>query len=361
MGVGTAGQTVNSKTAEKCHPAAHRVPSLFCADALAFSAACGGSWSKSILSLKSDFVFPATGIRIRSPRQREIINLPVSIAFLGPPGTHSHEAARNHYAGSGEMCCASIKDVVQAVSMGTAEMGCVPLYNTYQAGVPYAHQALAAHINSVFVSEIFVQDVRHFLYTFGSIAHIREIHSHPVVFPQISNWREKNAPQAVPVSWPSTAAAVREIAQRRDWSIAAVGAKLAADFYDVQPSEKPIHNALNQTVFGTIRRVNPLPAKFTSALFLGIDVSPADRITFLHIAARRGLRAPFVDSTEPTQPGESKMTIFEVDGAKLPDHTKPDFNPSPFVRDLTATLKNVHFMGGYSGMSLATFLRNTNR
>lgn len=206
-----------------------------------------------------------------------------------------------------------------------------------------------------------MHDVRHFLYTFGEVSNIAEISSHRVVFPQISNWREKNAPRAEQKHCASTASAVSEVASAKDPKRAAVGSQLAAEFYDIPRLPDPIHNDRNQTLFATIQKANPLPSRVTSALWLGTNVSQSDRMLLLQRAASRSLRVVFTDTTPPRRADEAEITFFEIGGDQLPHDTKPPFNPSSFVREISSSLKNVHFVGGYVGMSLASFVRNNQR
>src|SRR5262245_39295766 len=78
--------------------------------------------------------FPAGGI---GPVFREIVSAtrsleaPLRVAYLGPPGTFSHQAALRHFGHLAELApCASIRDVFARVARGEASLGLVPVENT---------------------------------------------------------------------------------------------------------------------------------------------------------------------------------------------------------------------------------------
>ena len=62
----------------------------------------------------------------------------LTIAYFGPAGTYTHEAARNKFGGSVEYSAqASITDVFAAVSRGNADYGVVPIENSTEGAVPH--------------------------------------------------------------------------------------------------------------------------------------------------------------------------------------------------------------------------------
>ena len=82
--------------------------------------------------------FPNAGI---APVFREIISAsrsleaPLRVAYLGPRGTFSHEAARLRFGDGTELAdAATIADVFALVERGVASLGVVPVENTTEGG-----------------------------------------------------------------------------------------------------------------------------------------------------------------------------------------------------------------------------------
>src|SRR5574343_1914003 len=60
----------------------------------------------------------------------------LSVAFLGPLGTYSEEAASKQFGGlSHPVQCASIDEVFQSVEAGTADYGVVPVENSTEGAI----------------------------------------------------------------------------------------------------------------------------------------------------------------------------------------------------------------------------------
>lgn len=146
--------------------------------------------------------------------------------YLGPPGTHSHEAL-----GTDGVPLPSIHDVVAAVAAGDLEAGIVPLENSTEGGVGAALDALVDTPEVTIVAES-VHPVAYALVAAGPLdaADIRTVVSHPQALAQCSHFLRTALPGAVTVPAPSTADAVRAVAAGEVARVpaAALGTPLAA-------------------------------------------------------------------------------------------------------------------------------------
>ena len=172
--------------------------------------------------------FPSGAIE---PVFREIISAmyalegSLRVAFLGPEGTYSHLAARNHFGASAELIpCASIGDVFAAVERGKAELGVVPVENTTEGVVT---RTLDAFVDAevTICGEVLQRIAHHLLSRSGRIEDVRRVASIGQALAQCRLWLERHLPHAERVETASSAAAAQLASE--DPSVAAIGSALA--------------------------------------------------------------------------------------------------------------------------------------
>ncbi len=179
--------------------------------------------------------FPSSALR---PVFREIISAclslqqPVSVAYLGPPGTFTHMAARSRFGLAATYVEAStIAAVFDAVARQTAQLGVVPIENSTEGGVNFTLDCLIEY--DVSIRSELVLDVAHCLVARQEdLASIDHVYSHPQGLAQCRSWLGKHLPHAQLVVSPSTSAAARQAAQ--DERAAAVASRLAAELHGLR-------------------------------------------------------------------------------------------------------------------------------
>ena len=174
------------------------------------------------------------------------------VAYLGPPGTFSHKAARCKFGSSVEYHPAtSFRDVFLEVSRGHADYGVVPVENSTEGGVTQAIDCFF-ETRLKMCSEIYVP-VHHHLLARGAREAIRTIYSHPQVFGQCRQWLGANFPHAALVDCASTTLAAERAGREAD--AAAIGSDTAAEAYGLAILEEAIEdNPENVTRFVVIGR-----------------------------------------------------------------------------------------------------------
>ncbi len=163
---------------------------------------------------------------------------PVRVAFLGPPATFTHQAARARFGGSvAYVACETLGDIFGEVQKGRADYGVVPIENSTDGAVTHALDQFMGTPLKI-CAEIYLP-VAHYLMARGAARQpggarqrVRRILSKPEVFAQCRNWLRAEMPgrELVPVS--STAKAA-EIAAREPGA-AAIAGKLAAEVYRLE-------------------------------------------------------------------------------------------------------------------------------
>jgi len=167
------------------------------------------------------------------------------VAFLGPAGTFTHEAARAMCGpGARYDACSTIDAVFDAVRRTGAPTGVVPIENSTEGSVTQALDCLLE--GDVMIAGEMVLDITHCLASHApALSDVERVYSHPQALAQCRKWLGVNVGQARLVDSPSTAAAVRHAAV--DHLGAAIGSRFAAALHGVPVLHERIqdveHNA----------------------------------------------------------------------------------------------------------------------
>jgi chorismate mutase/prephenate dehydratase len=185
---------------------------------------------------------------------REIISAsralqaPLSVSFLGPEASFSHQAALAHF-GKGIRIApqVSIPEVFSEVEKGDSLRGVVPIENSAEGSVKATLDALIATPLAI-RGELFLR-IRHCLLSAGGDpAEIRKVYSHPQALAQCRKWLQTHLPGIPLVEMESTAGAARRV--REEATGAAIGCRLAAETYGLNLLTEGIEdNPLNTTRF----------------------------------------------------------------------------------------------------------------
>lgn len=159
------------------------------------------------------------------------------LAYLGPAGTFSEEAALIQAARDGAelMPMSSIPALVSAVETGLADRAILPIENSIE-GTVSATVDLLIHETSLQICAELILPVRHFLLARPgtTLQQIRAVMSHPQALGQCRRFLERCLPGAEQIASLSTAAAVAEMMQSEDSSRAAIGTLRAAELYGAE-------------------------------------------------------------------------------------------------------------------------------
>lgn len=182
---------------------------------------------------------------------REIISAsralqaPLTVSFLGPEASFSHQAALSHF-GRGIRIApqASIPEVFSSVEKGESLRGVVPVENSAEGSVKATLGSLIATPLAI-RGELFLR-IRHCLLAAGGdFTAIRKVYSHPQALAQCQGWLRTHLPGIPLVEVESTAGAARRV--REEAAGAAVGSRLAADTYRLNLLTEGIEDNLSNT------------------------------------------------------------------------------------------------------------------
>jgi chorismate mutase/prephenate dehydratase len=152
-----------------------------------------------------------------------------SVAYMGPPGTFSHIAARNAFGLAARyLDFPTIGNVIDQVARGSVTYGVVPIENSTEGGVTTTLDTLV-EADVMIRAELVIEVAVCLIGREQDLSKIRRVHSHPQPLAQCRLFLAHTLPNAEIVSSASTTAAIHEAAL--DDSAAALGSRLAAELY----------------------------------------------------------------------------------------------------------------------------------
>lgn len=269
------------------------------------------------------------------------IEEPLTISYLGPEATFTHQAAIERFGLSLHYIPEeSIEDVFMDVEQDRADFGVVPIENSIEGVV---HYTLDMFVNSSvkIVSEIYI-DIKHNLLSKAhSLEEIKAIYSHPNALGQCKGWLKKHLPNVPLFETVSTAKAAK-IAER-DKEAAAIASLAASEIYGLNVLASGIEDRTNNTTrFLVIGKHIPKPTGDDKTSFM---FSIKDRVGALY-----EILAPFyknrinltrIESRPSRQKSWSYIFYVDVEGHIEDEKLK---NALKEVEELTVFLK---ILGSY--------------
>jgi len=192
----------------------------------------------------------------------------VRVAFLGPDGTFSHQAASRQFGAQVDLVpVTTLRDVFTLTERGDTQFGVVPVENTIEGPITVTFDALV-ETNVTICSEIKLEISQHLMSRTGQLEDVQKVASHPQPLAQCRAWLEANLHGIETVETTSTAAAAQ--LAHADEKVASIGSEVTAEVYDLLPIASGIEDHRgNTTRFLVIGRETPAPSgqDLTSAIF----------------------------------------------------------------------------------------------
>ena len=197
----------------------------------------------------------------------------LKIAYLGPKGTWTHQAAIKKFGHSVNYSpLASFADVFDQVARRQADYGVVPIENSTEGAVSHT---LDLFVDSpLHICAQILLRIENSLLSAIPREDIKTLYSHPQVFGQCKNWILRSFPNADLVEVSSTTKAAHIARDKASEGAAALGGKLAAELADLEVLESAIQDrATNTTRFLVIseKTCPPTGNDRTSLLFAVSD------------------------------------------------------------------------------------------
>jgi chorismate mutase / prephenate dehydratase len=195
----------------------------------------------------------------------------LTIAYLGPEATFTHQAAIRRFGASLSYSSQkTIADVFTEVSKQRADYGVVPVENSTEGVVTHTLDMFVDSDLKI-VAQI-ILPVRHCLLSMGKRAQIKKLFAHPQSLGQCRVWVQTHLPHAEIIETSSNARSAEFAAKEKN--SAAIAGVLAAEKYNVPILEHDIQdNVANATRFLVLGRQCSPPTgnDRTSIMFSLVD------------------------------------------------------------------------------------------
>jgi prephenate dehydratase len=177
------------------------------------------------------------------------------VAFQGEIGANSHAAALAAYPACSPVPCQTFEDAFAAVSGAEADLAMIAFENTLAGRVGDVHHLLP-EAGLYIVGEHFAPIHHQLVGAPGAtLANIRSIRSHPMALGQCRKIIKDLGARAIKTA--DTAGAVREVAEARDISEAALGSALAAQLHGLPILKADVEDAPHNTTRFVVLAAEP--------------------------------------------------------------------------------------------------------
>jgi chorismate mutase / prephenate dehydratase len=235
---------------------------------------------------------------------------PLSVTYLGPPATFTHQAALQRFGAAVTYRPArSIAEAFDEVERGRAQYGVVPVENTTEGAVNVTLDRLIDS-ETVICGELYLEIGQYLLSRATDLSEIKRVCSHPQGLAQCRRWLAEHLPNVRTEETLSTSAAAELAAT--DATVAAIASELAGQLYGVPALRERIedhrHNATRFLVLGR-QPTSPSGRDKTSILF-AMRNEPGSLYRILEPLARLGINLTKIESRPAKQrPWEYVMFV----------------------------------------------------
>jgi chorismate mutase/prephenate dehydratase len=246
---------------------------------------------------------PADGIKAI---WREILSAalalekPLTVAFLGPAGTFTHQAAIQRFGSSAQLVpVQTIASTFDVLEHNQAEYGVVPVENTIEGAVNVTLDRLLDTDVSI-TGELTLEISQHLISRAAKLDEIKLVCSHPQGLAQCRQWLAAHLPNVRTEEMTSTAAAAERAAG--DATVAGIASEVAARLVGAPILQRNIEdNPFNSTRFLVLgRRLMAATGRDKTSIVFSMKNDPGVLLSILSPIAARKLNLTKIES-RPTK------------------------------------------------------------
>lgn len=235
---------------------------------------------------------------------------PIKVAYLGPEGTFTQQAALKHFGHSAlALPFSAIDEVFREVEAGAVNYGVVPVENSTEGVVNHtldnfmtSNLQICGEVELRIHQNLLISDVT-------SVNDITRIYSHAQSLAQCRKWLDAHYPKAERIAVSSNSEAAKRL--KGEWNAAAIAGSMAAELYGLKILAEKIEdepdNSTRFLIIGT-QKIPPSGADKTS-LVVAMRNEPGALHNLLEPFHRCGIDLTRVES-RPSRTGAWTYVFF---------------------------------------------------
>lgn len=267
---------------------------------------------------------------------------PVKVAYLGPEGTFTQQAALKHFGHSATaLPFSAIDEVFREVEAGAVNYGVVPVENSTEGVVNHtldnfmtSNLQICGEVELRIHQNLLISDVT-------SVDSITRIYSHAQSLAQCRKWLDAHYPKAERIAVSSNSEAAKRL--KGEWNAAAIAGSMAAELYGLKVLAEKIEdepdNSTRFLIIGT-QKIPPSGADKTS-LVVAMRNEPGALHNLLEPFHRCGIDLTRVES-RPSRTGAWTYVFF----MDFSGHAQ-DSDVEKVLKEVASRAADVKLLGSY--------------
>jgi prephenate dehydratase len=236
----------------------------------------------------------------------------VKVAYLGPPGSYTHEAASVLFPKEELVPKGSIPEVFEAVEKGEAEFGVVPIANRLEGPVNETIDLLTQTSLKVYHDVEIPVRIMLASGTVKDLSEVKKVYGHPMIFKQATKLLKELSVQTVPTSSTSEAARIAS----REPGAAALCSPKAVELYGLKVLRANVEDkAHNATRFFVLHKHDD-PRGERTAILASVPHKPGGLYEFLTPFARKGVNLTMIYSRPLKEHPWRYVFYIEMEGSR---------------------------------------------
>jgi len=236
----------------------------------------------------------------------------VKVAYLGPPGSYTHEAASVLFPKEELVPKSSIGEVFEAVEKGEAEFGVVPIANRLEGPVNETIDLLTQTPLKVYHDVEIPIRIMLASGTAEKLEDVKKVYGHPMIFKQATKLLKELNVELVPTSSTSEAAKIAS----REPGAAALCSPKAVELYNLKVIKANVEDkAHNATRFFVIHK-HDNPEGERTAVLASVPHKPGGLYEFLKPFAEKGVNLTMIYSRPLKEHPWRYVFYIEMEGSR---------------------------------------------
>ena len=240
---------------------------------------------------------------------------PVKVAYLGPEGTFTQEAALKHFGDSAvSVPQSAIDEVFREVLSGSCHYGVVPVENSTEGVISHTLDSFMDSSLKI-CGEVELRIHQHFMVGINTDKNnISRVYSHAQSLAQCRQWLNSNFPAIERVAVSSNAEAAKRV--QGEWNSAAIAGDMACELYDLEKLREKIEdNPDNSTRFLIIGREEvPKSGKDRTSVVVSVRNKPGALHDLLEPFQRHGVDMTRLESRPSRNSNWTYVFFIDFEG-----------------------------------------------